>query len=320
MKKNSVLDSAYMVLDKEIEGLKALKLSLDSKFEEFIDVILNMRGRVIISGMGKSGHVGNKIVSTFSSTGTPALFVHPGEAVHGDLGMITKDDIVLILSNSGETAELKGIINYARRFSIKIISIVGRVDSTVMKASNVSLVIPDMPEACEVNAPTTSTTMMISLGDAIAVALLEKRGFSKDDFRVFHPGGRLGVELLKVGNLMHSKKDLPLCYYNDNIFDALKIMNEKGFGCISVVDDDGFLVGVITDGDLRRGLLLIEDLGSKTVSNFMTVNPRSIDIDSFVADAVKTMQKFSITFLFILENKKPVGILHIHDVLRSGII
>lgn len=320
-KEKLVLSSACMVLDKEIEGLIALKKSLGREFEKVVDTILNIKGRVIISGMGKSGHVANKIASTFSSTGTPAVFVHPGEAVHGDLGMITEDDIVLILSNSGETLELKGIVHYAKRFSIKLISIVSQKSSTLAEASYISLIIPDMPEACsDIKAPTTSTTVMMALGDAIAVALLKLRGFSRDDFSIFHPGGKLGAELLKVGNLMHYKEQLPICNYNDSIFKTVEIMNEKGFGCIAVVDNEGFFVGVITDGDLRRGIIAAKHFSSGIASDFMTRNPISISVDSFIIDAIKIMQEFSVTGLFILENKKPVGILNIHDILTSGII
>lgn len=311
------IKAAKKVISVEIEGLKAIEKWLGDDFVKALDIMSAARGRVVLSGMGKSGHVGNKIAATMASTGTPAMFVHPGEASHGDLGMITRDDVVILLSNSGETSELKDIISYCSRFAIPLIGIVRRKTSVLVDASNVALVLPEVPEACHVNAPTTSTTMMLALGDALAVALLERRGFGNDDFKVFHPGGKLGSAFLKVKDIMHSGHEIPLIESGHPMSEALLVMTEKRFGCVGVVDKKGLLLGVITDGDLRRNMS--SELIKQNVDAVMTKNPTTIKKESLVTEALRVMEG-KITNLFVLDNKKPVGILHIHDILRAGVI
>ncbi len=313
------IKAAKKVISVEIDGLKALEKWLGDEFVKALDIISAAKGRVVLSGMGKSGHVGNKIAATMASTGTPAMFVHPGEASHGDLGMITKDDVVILLSNSGETAELKDIISYCSRFAIPLISIVRRKTSVLVDASNVALILPEEPEACHVNAPTTSTTMMLALGDALAVTLLERRGFNNEDFKVFHPGGKLGSAFLKVKDLMHTDNQIPVIQSGKLMSEALLVMTEKRFGCVAIVDKKGFLLGIITDGDLRRHMSA--DLIKQQVENVMTVNPLTIKKDSLATEALRLMEGKSITNLFVVdEDKKPVGIIHVHDILRAGVI
>jgi len=276
-------------------------------------------GRVVVTGMGKSGHVGRKIAATFASTGTPAFFVHPGEASHGDLGMIARDDVILAISNSGEATELADIIAYTRRFQIPLIAVTSGADSTLSCNSDVALILPQAPEACPHGlAPTTSTTMTLALGDALAVALLEQKGFSASDFRQFHPGGKLGQRLCKVGALMHGQDELPLCPPAALMSDALVVITSHKFGCVGVHDEKGHLAGVITDGDLRRHMG--PDLLTTTVTKVMTPNPVTTSTDTLAAAALETMNRRGITALFVLEDQRPVGILHIHDLLRAGVI
>jgi arabinose-5-phosphate isomerase len=315
---NKDIASAKRVFETEIAGLKALEDWLDNKFIEAVDILHSLKGRVILSGMGKSGHIGKKIAATMASTGTPAMFVHPGEASHGDLGMITQDDAVILLSNSGETAELKDIITYCGRFKIPLIGMVRRSTSVLVNASNVALVLPEVPEACHINAPTTSTTMMLALGDALAVALLERRGFTGDDFNVFHPGGKLGSAFLKVKDLMHTGENLPLVNDRDLMSDALLIMTKKSLGCVGVINSSGDLLGIITDGDLRRHMS--PALTSKNVKEVMTKNPLVTREEDLATKALSIMESRSITNLFVVENNKPKGVLHIHDILRAGVI
>lgn len=315
---NRDIESARKVLKHEIMGLEALEECLDEKFIAAIDLLFSCKGRVVLSGMGKSGHIARKIAATMASTGTPALFVHPGEASHGDLGMVTKDDVVILLSNSGETAELGDIINYSKRFSIPLIGIVRRKTSVLVSASDVALILPAIPEVTETNAPTTSTTMMLALGDAIAIALLERRGFTNDDYGVLHPGGKLGAAFIKVGNLMHKDTELPLVPEDMSMGNVLIEITAKRFGCAGVVNKNGELVGMITDGDLRRHMA--PDITQQPASAVMTVGPKTILSDDLASKALNIMQEKIITSLFILENKKPVGILHIHDILRAGVV
>ena len=318
------LRAARRVLNLEAEGLRALSLALDGSFVAAVDVLSNIEGRVVVSGMGKSGHVARKIAATFASTGTPALYVHPGEASHGDLGMITKADAVLVLSNSGETPELADIIAYTRRFSIPLIAIVGRADSTLTgtggaMAPDHALVLPPVPEACPMGlSPTTSTTLMMALGDALAVALLERRGFSPDQFRVLHPGGRLGKSLIRVADIMHDGEALPLVAPDTVMADALLVMTSKSFGCLGVVDDENRLLGIVTDGDLRRHMAA--DLLALTAGRVMTPNPKRVRPQTLAAEALGIMNANTITNLFVTEGEKPVGILHIHDCLRAGVV
>lgn len=314
--------SALRTIDCEIDGLAELRAllsnGLGSVFSKAISLIQNAPGRVIISGIGKSGHIGQKIAATFASTGTPAFFVHPSEASHGDLGMITKDDIILALSWSGETAELTSIINYAQRFRVPLISITSRSESALGKNSDAALVLPRVKEACPHGlAPTSSTAMQLALGDALAIALLEAKGFTATDFKTFHPGGQLGASLKHVSDLMHGGDRLPLVKHDQLMSEAIVTMTEKSFGCLGVVNADNHLIGVITDGDLRRNMG--GDLLKKTVSGIMKPDPITISEDMLTSAALEQINSSSITALFVLRDKKPVGIVHIHDLLRAGV-
>ncbi len=305
------------VLTQEIKGLEALAGNLGDAFAQAVSLIAAIKGRVIVTGMGKSGHVARKIAATMSSTGTPAHFVHPAEASHGDMGMITKDDVVLALSNSGETAELADIIAYCKRFSIPLIGVARRSGSMLVESATIAMVLPEVPEACDTGAPTTSTTMMIALGDAISVALVKRRGFSKQDFSVFHPGGKLGKAFIRVSDLMHAASELPLVRETDIMPDILLIMTSKRFGCAGVIKADGTLSGIITDGDLRRHMQ--PDLLNKSAKNVMKESPLTIRPQALAAEALAIMNERSITSLFVTEAEKPVGIIHIHDCLRAGV-
>jgi arabinose-5-phosphate isomerase len=306
------------VLEQEIKGLTALAEALGKDFAQAVDCLANAKGRVIVTGMGKSGHVARKIAATMASTGTTAYFVHPAEASHGDLGMITTDDVVLALSNSGETAELSDIIGYCKRFSIPLIAMVRRPTSTLVEAADIPMVLPEIPEASPTNAPTTSTTMMMALGDALAVALLERKGFNRDDFSVFHPGGKLGKAFIRVCDLMHKGDQLPLVTEETPMRDVLLVMTAKTFGCVGVQDSSGTLLGVVTDGDLRRHMspALLE----MTAAEVMTRAPQTIRPEALAAEAVAVMNHRSITSLFVVSDGKPRGILHIHDCLRAGVV
>ncbi len=309
--------AAARVLRLEAEALIALADSLDGAFARALEILAGVRGRVIVTGMGKSGHVARKIAATLASTGTPALFVHPAEASHGDLGMITAEDAVVALSNSGETAELGDIVGYTRRFRIPLIGVTRRAGSSLAERSDVALVLPGTPEACPLGlAPTTSTTMMLALGDALAVALLERRGFTASDFQVFHPGGALGGRLLKVSELMHA--DPPLAAPDTPMSEAILTMTAMRFGCVGVVDATGVLVGIVTDGDLRRHMG--PELVSATAEAVMTRGPRTIRPGALAAEALALMNEWRITSLFVTEeDRRPVGILHVHDLLRAGV-
>ena len=281
----SAIDSAKKVLKYEIEGLNALHSVLDENFNAIVEHILKVKGRLIISGMGKSGHVARKIAATFASTGTPAYFVHPAEASHGDLGMITEDDCLLLLSNSGETTELRDMIEYAKRFSIPLIAMVRRETSMLVSAADKSLILPDIPEASPVNAPTTSTTMMMTLGDALAVAVLERRGFTPEDFHVFHPGGKLGTAFIRVKDIMHDLAATPIVNKNDIMSQVILEMTAKSFGCAGVVDENEQLIGIITDGDLRRHMS--KELLGKTAFEIMAANPLHVSPQTLVAEALR---------------------------------
>jgi arabinose-5-phosphate isomerase len=315
--KDSDIAHGRAVLEQEIKGLSALADALDADFARAVECISQIRGRVIVSGMGKSGHVARKIAATMASTGTPAYFVHPGEASHGDLGMITTDDVVLALSNSGETSELSDIIAYCKRFSIPLLAMARRSGSTLAEAADILMLLPEIPEASPTNAPTTSTTMMIALGDALAVALLERRGFSREDFSVFHPGGKLGKAFIRVSDLMHKGSQLPLVSEQTPMQEVLLVMTAKTFGCAGVVSADGRLAGVITDGDLRRHMQ--SDLLNMKAAEVMTASPLTIRPVALAVEGLAVMNQRSITTLFVVEDGKPEGILHIHDCLRAGI-
>jgi arabinose-5-phosphate isomerase len=315
------VDVARSVLGTEAAGLNALAAALDDRFARAVDLLVQASGRVVVSGMGKSGHVGRKIAATFASTGTPALFVHPAEASHGDLGMIVAGDAVLALSNSGETAELADLVAHTRRFALPLVGITARGGSALAKAADVLLLLPDAAEACPMGlAPTTSTTMQMALGDALAVALLTRRGFSESDFRQFHPGGKLGARLKRVAELMHAGDAVPLGTPETPMDRALLLMTEKRFGCLGIVDAAGRLIGIITDGDLRRAMG--PDLLLRHAGEVMTSSPRTIGPDALAAEALHAMtaRERPITSLFVVDPAgRPAGILHLHDLLRAGL-
>ncbi|QXM24382.1 KpsF/GutQ family sugar-phosphate isomerase [Elioraea tepida] len=312
------LAAARAVLATEAAALAALAERLDGRFVTALDLIGSASGRVVVTGMGKSGHVARKIAATFASTGTPALFVHPAEASHGDLGMITASDAVLALSNSGETPELADLVDYTRRFAIPLVAITGRAESTLAREADVALLLAEAPEACPMGlAPTTSTTQMLALGDALAVALLARKGFTAADFRLFHPGGRLGRKLLRVRDLMHTGAEVPLAPAGTPMDRAIIAMTAGRFGCLGLVDGAGLLVGIITDGDLRRAMS--PDLLSRTAAEVMTASPRTIGAEALAAEALREMNQRRITALFVTEAGRPVGIIHVHDLLRAGV-
>lgn len=314
------LDVARAVFDTEIAGLRALSVELDHAFARAVALLAAASGRVVVSGMGKSGHIARKLAATLASTGTPALFVHPAEASHGDLGMVVPGDAVLALSNSGETAELADLIEHTRRFGLPLIAITGRADSTLADAADVLLLLPKAREACPLGlAPTTSTTMQLVLGDALAVALLTRRGFGAAEFAHFHPGGRLGARLRRVRDLMHAGDAMPLAPPELAMDAALLRMTEKRFGCLGIVAG-GRLIGMLTDGDLRRAMG--PDLLHRQAGDIMTRAPRTIGPDALAAEALRLMNDGArpITTLFVVDGAgAPVGILHIHDLLRAGI-
>ncbi len=314
-------DVARTVLAAEAAGLRALSASLDGQFDTAVERLAACTGRVVVSGMGKSGHVGRKIASTLASTGTPAIFVHPAEASHGDLGMIVSGDAVLALSNSGETTELADLVAHARRFGLPLVAITGRPASALARAADILLLLPPAAEACPMGlAPTTSTTMQLALGDALAVALLTRRGFTATDFSANHPGGRLGAQLRLVADLMHRGDAIPLADAAMPMDRALILMTGKGFGCLGAVDADGRLLGVLTDGDLRRAMG--PDLLSRRVQDVMNPVPRTIGPDALAADALRAMNAAPrpVTSLFVLDGeRRPVGVLHVHDLLRAGV-
>ncbi len=316
----SHLEIAKSTIRIEKEALEALGEALNGDFTKAVETLKSVKGRVIITGMGKSGHIAGKIAATMASTGTPAFFVHPAEASHGDLGMITSADAVLAISKSGESAELADLIEFTRRFSIPLISMTTGVENALARAADVALNLPDMPEACPIGqAPTTSTTLALVMGDALAMALLEDKGFTATDFGKFHPGGKLGARLLTVAELMHGKDELPLCYPDDKMADTILTMTEGRFGCVGVRSHKGDLIGIVTDGDLRRKM--DASLLKRSAEEVMTSSPRTVTKDMLAAEALSlmTMKTPQITGLFVVEDGKPVGILHIHDLLRAGV-
>lgn len=314
----SPLASARRTLRLESEGLRQLSESLGPEFVEAVEILHRARGRVIVTGMGKSGHVGRKIAATLASTGTPAHYVHPAEAGHGDLGMITTDDVVLALSWSGETAELKATLDFTKRYAIPMIALTSDAGSTLGRAATVALALPKAEEACPNGlAPTTSTTMQLALGDAISIALLELNGFTAKDFSVFHPGGKLGSMLRHVRDMMHGPDRMPLAGPDMAMADALVLITNKGFGCLGVIDEKGDLIGIITDGDLRRHMSA--DLTSRLTREVMTANPKTIAPDMLAVEALKVLNDIGITSLFVVDAGKPVGLVHIHDFLREGV-
>ena len=318
---SEAIASALRTLEAEGGGIDALRAALrnglSGGFVAAVELIRKVEGRVIVTGMGKSGHVGAKIASTLASTGTPALFVHPAEASHGDLGMITKSDVILALSWSGETAELKNLTDYSRRYRIGLIAMTANPDSTLGKAADVVLALPNAREACPHNlAPTTSSLMQLALGDALAIALLESRGFTAVDFGLLHPGGKLGALLKTVRDLMHTGAEVPLAPLGACMSDALIEMTRKGLGCVGIVDAEGLLVGIITDGDLRRHMR--NDLLDQRVEDVMTRGPKTVRPDQLISETLEVLNARKVTALFAIEDQRPVGIIHVHDLLRAG--
>ena len=317
----SLIDSALRTLEAEAGGVtglaSALRGPLGQTFIAAVELIKNCRGRVIVTGMGKSGHIGRKISSTLSSTGTPSFFVHPSEASHGDLGMITGDDVIMALSWSGETAELKNLIDYSRRFRSPLIAVTAEAGSTLGHAADVALVLPQAREACPHNlAPTTSSLMQLALGDAIAIALLESRGFTALDFGLLHPGGRLGALLKFARDVMHTGDAMPIARAGTRMSQAIVEMSTKGFGCVGIADEAGRLLGIITDGDLRRHMR--PDLLESRVEDVMTHNPKTVRPDQLVSELLEMLNATNITSVFVVEAGRPVGVVHLHDLLRTG--
>jgi arabinose-5-phosphate isomerase len=316
-------DSAVRTLKLERDGIVALadamQGELGTNFSRAVAILAGAKGRVIISGIGKSGHVGQKIAATFASTGTPAFFVHPSEASHGDLGMITPNDVIVALSWSGESVELGNLITYSRRFKVPLIALTSRQDSTLGKHADVPLILPRAKEACPHGlAPTTSTTMQLALGDCLAIALLEAKGFTAHDFKVFHPGGSLGAQLKHASDLMHKGEMLPIAHEDQPMSEALVIMTAKAFGCLGVVDAKGRLAGIITDGDLRRKMR--SDLLTARTGDVMTKKPKTVAPTALASAVLEMLNASRITALFVVDKGKPVGILHVHDLLRAGVV
>ncbi len=324
MTPSELIDSALRTLQTERNGLEALQEALEGPLSEpfgrAVETIAGIGGRVIVTGMGKSGHIGSKIAATLASTGTPAFFVHPAEANHGDLGMIAPDDAVLAMSWSGESGELKGIVSYCRRFKIPLVGMTRNAGSTLGEQSDICLELPTAQEACPHGlAPTTSTIMQLAMGDALAVALLEFRGFSASDFHVFHPGGSLGASLTHVSEIMHTGDRVPVVPAGTPMVEAVVTISEKGFGCVAVADDEGHLIGVVTDGDLRRNIA--RDLQSLKVDDIMSRSPKSVEPDTLAGEALALMNMAErpYTSLFVVTGDKPIGIVHMHDLLRIGV-
>lgn len=313
----SHINIAESVIKGQSEALKVLLQNIPADFPRLVDYILKLKGRVILVGMGKSGYIARKVAASLASTGTPAFYIHPGEASHGDLGMITENDMVIMVSNSGETKELFDTINYCKRYNVKIAGITMRPESTLAQNSDFLLLLPKQKESSNIAAPTTSALMTLSLGDSLVTALHEARGFSSEDFRVFHPGGKIGANLLKVKDLMRTGGKLPSVQLDEPFIDVIVTMNEKCLGCAIVVESDNSVAGIVTDGDLRRH---IEDkLKSALAKDVMTEKPLSISQNSLASEALYIMNDKSITALPVTENNKLIGIIHIHDILKAGI-
>jgi arabinose-5-phosphate isomerase len=312
-----LLTTGQRVIRREAEALGMLAEALGGSFSDAVNLLMQAKGRVIVSGMGKSGHIARKIAATFASTGTPAHFVHPAEASHGDLGMVAEGDVLIVLSNSGETSELADILAHAKRFGIPLIGVAGREGSTLLRQADVAILLPEVPEACETGiVPTTSTTMTLALGDALAIALMEHRAFTPEHFRMFHPGGKLGARLLRVRDLMH--RDPPLVPEGMGMGEVLLAITRSGFGMVGVTDARGLLAGIITDGDLRRHM---DGLLSRKAGEVMTPDPRTIAPDALAGEALALMNNRKITCLLVTEGERSAtGILHVHDCLRAGVV
>ncbi len=320
---NRDIESARRTIDKEIDALHIMESEFDDNLTKALDMMQDIKGRVIVTGMGKSGHIGKKIAATLASTGTPSFFVHPAEASHGDLGMLTNEDMVLAISNGGESKELSDIVIYCKRYGIPLVSMTKNPDSTLGKAGDIILRLPDAQEACPLGlAPTSSTTATLVLGDILAVALMERKGFSKSNYKQRHPGGKLGAVLQKVSDLMRTGDELPILNEHATFRQIILTISSKMLGCVGIVNENGELCGMITDGDLRRSMssLMDDDLFEKTAEDIMTHNPKTTSPDTLVAEVVNIMNTTGngITQLFVTDNKKPIGIIHMHDCLRAG--
>lgn len=318
---DKIKNIALKVIEEETKALKSLAKSINEDFEKAIKLILNTKGKVIITGMGKSGLVGKKIAATLASTGTPSFFLHPAEAIHGDLGMISKEDIVIAISNSGETPELLAIIPTIKRWGNKVIAITNNKSSTLAKEADIHLFLNVKKEACPLNlAPTSSSTATLALGDAIAVTLLTLKGFTKEDFAKFHPGGSLGKKLMKVQEIMHKEDELPIVNPETPLKETVVVMSEKGFGAAIIVDKNKNLTGIITDGDLRRFIKKGGSIDNSLTEEAMTKNPKKVEKDKYVLEVLQEMEKYNITVMPVVEKNKPIGIVHLHDILKSGVI
>jgi arabinose-5-phosphate isomerase len=311
------LEIAKNVINRQSKALKVLADNMPLDFPALVDHILKLKGRVILVGMGKSGYIAKKIAASLASTGTPAFFIHPSEASHGDLGMITDIDLVIMLSNSGETKELFDTVNYCKRYNIPIASITMKEHSNLANNSDFLLILPIQKESSTLSAPTTSALMTLSLGDALVTALHEAKGFTQDDFKLFHPGGKIGANLLKVNDVMRSGDKLPIIKADDTFIDTIVIMTEKCLGCAVILDDNGHVSGIVTDGDLRRHIK--DDLTVLTAENVMTASPQSINSKALATEALFIMNDKAITVLPVVDDKKLLGIIHIHDILKAGI-
>ena len=306
------------VLDLEIKALELLKKNLNETFKKVVNLLFKTKGKIIISGIGKSGHVARKMASTFSSTGVPSYFVHPSEASHGDLGIIDHSDAVVVISNSGETPEISDLVEYTKRHKIPLITITSNLDSLIAEQSDIALLLPKVKEACPMGlAPTTTTTMTMALGDAMAINLMTRRNFSANDFKLRHPGGKLGKQLLKVSDIMHKEDEVPVTKKDSLMSDVIIQMTTKSFGCVAVLDERKLLAGIITDGDLRRHMS--DKLLQQLAEDVMTPGPKSIRPIALASEAVAVMNELEITNLFVTEKNSVVGIIHIHDCLRAGI-
>ena len=309
---------AVKTINMEIDTIIKLRESIDSSLTRALDLMQGAAGRIIITGMGKSGHIGRKIAASLASTGTPSFFVHPAEASHGDLGMITNDDVVIAISNSGESKELLDILNYCKRFGIKLIAVTKNAESSLGKAGDVVLLLPNNGEACPLGlAPTSSTTATLVLGDILTTGMIERKGFTREDFNARHPGGKLGSVLQRVSDLMHKGDEMPVLDENSDMQKVLLEMTSKRLGCVGFVNQSGELTGMLTDGDLRR--CLTPQILSEKAVNLMTKNPKVLSKDVMVSEALRVMHDKKITNIFIVENKKPIGVIHIHDCLNSGV-
>lgn len=312
--KKQIIKIAKQVLETEIQGLRALSNSIDHNFTEVVDTLLNTKGKIILSGIGKSGYIARKISSSLASIGFPSFFVHPAEAGHGDLGMIDKNDTVVLISNSGESIELKNIIDYCISSKVIIIGITRSKSSTLERSSDISVILPDTPEASDINMPTTSTTMTLAFGDALVIAMQKSAYLTKDDYKKYHPAGKIGKDLLQIKDLMYSNDKMPKINFKSSCMEAVMEIAEKRLGCVIVIDDQDKMLGIITDGDIRRHVNV--DFKKTEAAEIMSINPKTINESASLNEALELMESYNITQLIVVKNKKPIGVLHIHDLVK----